>query len=54
MENNTLKKELSFMKNLDEEQRKEIDRLKRKINHLVMKIDNIGKEMVKPLKLNFD
>eukprot|EP00347_Sterkiella_histriomuscorum_P015060 403358461 len=44
MENNTLKKELSYMKNQNDEQVEEINRLKKKINHLVMKIDEQNKK----------
>lgn len=44
MENNTLKKELSYMKNQHDDQIEEINRLKKKINHLVMKIDEQGRK----------
>ena len=42
------------MKNLDEDQSKEMDRLKKKINHLVMKIDTMGKEIGRPSKMQLD
>ena len=43
VENNTLKKELSHLKNLNDEAGEEINRLKKKINSLVMRIDDQNK-----------
>ncbi len=42
VENATLKKQLSCITKQSEEQTEEIERLKRKINHLVVKIDNLS------------
>ncbi|CDW74048.1 UNKNOWN [Stylonychia lemnae] len=51
-ENNTLKKELSYMKNQNDEQIEEINRLKKKINHLVMKIDEQNRKFAMQNKNN--
>lgn len=44
MENNTLKKELSYLKSQSDQKEEEITRLKKKINHLVMKLDSQQKK----------